>query len=111
MTENVTEQLASIVTRIGFDDLPQDVVKGIKWILLDSVGCALGASQTDKARIASELVEELGGQPQASVIGGHRTSYALEKEKVERIIESILNLDKLDHVRELGKLWSTEQPK
>jgi 2-methylcitrate dehydratase PrpD len=36
---------------------------------------------------------------------------ALEKEKVERIIESILNLDKLDHVRELGKLWSTEQPK
>lgn len=61
MTENVTQRLASVVTKINFDDLPQDVVKGIKWILLDSVGCALGASKTDKAKIASELVEELGG--------------------------------------------------
>jgi len=74
---NITEQLANVVTKINLDDLPQDVIKGVKWILLDSIGCALGASQTDKAKITLELVKEFGGNPQASIIGGHRTSYAL----------------------------------
>ncbi|MDI7258823.1 MAG: MmgE/PrpD family protein [Thermodesulfobacteriota bacterium] len=77
MMENVTERLAHAVTNIGFDDLPQDVIKGIKWILLDSIGCALGGSQTDKARMSLELINELGGNPQASIIGGPYTSYAL----------------------------------
>jgi 2-methylcitrate dehydratase PrpD len=75
MAENITEQLAGFVTRTGFDDLSEDLIEKIKLMLLDSIGCALGGSKTDKARIALELVDELGGNPQAGIIGGHRTSY------------------------------------
>ena len=74
MTDNITERLANRVTKIKYEDLPEEVVSSIKWILLDSIGCALGAAQTDKARIALELMKELGGKPQASVIGGPPTS-------------------------------------
>lgn len=39
----------------------------------------------------------------------HNASYSvIEKDKVEKIIEAILNLDKLDNVRELSRLWSIE---
>src|SRR3990172_11998855 len=75
MTDNVTERLANSVAKIKYRDLPADVVDRVKWVLLDSVGCALGASQTEKARISLELVKELGGKPQASIIGAGRTSY------------------------------------
>lgn len=77
MEENVTEQLAQAVTRISFSDLPEDLTRRIKWMFLDTVGCALGGAKTEKAKIALTLVEEMGGNPQASIIGGHRTSYAL----------------------------------
>ena len=77
MAENVTEQLANFVTRVRFDDLPQQLVNKMKWMLLDSIGCAFGGYHTDKAGIALELVKELGGNPQACIIGGPRTSYAL----------------------------------
>jgi len=53
------------------------VVNRVKQILLDSVGCALGAYVTDRARLAVKFAEERGGSPQASIIGGHRTSYDL----------------------------------
>lgn len=76
MTENVTEKLASVVAKISFDDLPQNVAERVKWIFLDSIGCALGGVQNDRAKIALELIKELGGSPQASIIGGSRTSYA-----------------------------------
>lgn len=77
MFENVTQQLAELVTTIGFDDLPEELVRNHKLMLLDNIGCALAGSVTDRGRIALELVGELGGKPQASIIGNHRSSYAL----------------------------------
>lgn len=77
MFEGVTQQLAKSVTTIKYDDLPQEVVEKIKLMLLDSIGCALAGHITDRGRIALELVEEFGGNPQASIIGNHRTSYTL----------------------------------
>ena len=50
------------------------MVNRVKQILLDSVGCALGAYVTDRARLAVKFAEERGGNPQASIIGSHRTS-------------------------------------
>lgn len=77
MYKNTTQGLAENVNAIGFSDLPESLVDKIKLMLLDDIGCALGASLTDRARIILEFVEEFGGNPQASVIGGHRTSCAL----------------------------------
>jgi len=75
--ERVTEKLANFTVRVEFDDLPREVVAKVKQVLLDSVGCALGSYITDRARLAIEFAEERGGNPQASIIGGHRTSYDL----------------------------------
>ncbi len=73
----VTDALADFICRVRFEDLPQLVVEKTKLVLLDSIGCALGAYAVDRAKIITDLVEELGGCPQATIIGGRKSSYAL----------------------------------
>ena len=77
MYQNVTKDLATFITKVKYEDLPHDVVEKVKLILLDDIGNALGGYITDRARIAVELVDEMGGKPQASIIGGRLTSYPL----------------------------------
>lgn len=73
----ITSALADFATSATFDRLPGPIVGKIKQILLDCIGCALGSYAIDRSKIAVELVEDLGGRPQATVIGHRRTSCAL----------------------------------
>lgn len=74
---NITKELAEFAVNLKYDDIPKDVVEKTKLILLDSIGCALGSYVTDRSRIALEFALESGGNPQASIIGGFRTTAAL----------------------------------
>jgi len=73
----ITQELVNFVVKIKFGDLPESAVHATKRILLDSIGCALGSFVLPKARIILDFVEELGGKPQASIIGNGKTSWAL----------------------------------
>jgi 2-methylcitrate dehydratase PrpD len=71
----LTQTLADFTVQTRFEDLPQAVVHEAKRLLLDTIGCALGAIDTPSGRIALEYVSVLGGTPRASVIGlGERSS-------------------------------------
>lgn len=76
MYENVTQELVRLIDKASYDNLPGEVVERIKQMLLDSIGCALAGHITDRGRIALELIEELGGNPQAGIIGQSRSNYA-----------------------------------
>src|SRR5882724_790332 len=69
MEGKITETLASFVSEITFDDLPQQVVHETKRILLDIVGCALGSVELEKGRIAVEFARRTGGYPDATILG------------------------------------------
>ena len=69
-----TEKLSNFVAQTNYTHLPQDVVNKTKLILLDSIGCALGAFALSEIKIINEIVEEWGGNPQCSIIGGSRSS-------------------------------------
>ncbi len=73
----ITKKVASFVVDSKYDDLPASVVEKVKYILLDSIGCALSGHIADRGRIVLEHVSELGGKSQATIIGNGRTSYAL----------------------------------
>ncbi|MBI4333632.1 MAG: MmgE/PrpD family protein [Chloroflexi bacterium] len=73
----ITQTLAEFAARTTFDDLPRPVIEKTKQVLFDAIGCALGSYVTDRARIAIELTEAMGGHPQASIIGHRKTSYPL----------------------------------
>ena len=69
MAKNVTEKLAKFCAELKFENLPEDVVHEAKQILLDIVGCALGSVELDKGRIAVEVAREIGGRPEATILG------------------------------------------
>ena len=75
--ENVTLRLAQAVERTRYADLPAATIEQVKHVVLDSIGCALAGTITDRARIALEMVDEFGGNGDAVMIGAGRTSCPL----------------------------------
>jgi 2-methylcitrate dehydratase PrpD len=63
------EQLTDFSANVRFEDLPEAVVSESKRMLLDSIGCALGALGTEKGRIAIKVARDMGGPAQARIIG------------------------------------------
>ena len=70
MTKTVVEQLADFTYDTGFADLPADVVRESKRVVLDSLGCALAATEEPKGRAGIEYGRLTGGgSTDATVIG------------------------------------------
>ncbi len=61
--------LAAWVAKVRYEDFPPEVVAKSKRLLLDTIGCAIGALDGEPIRIASEVVRQQGGHPQATVLG------------------------------------------
>lgn len=71
----VAEKLAALASWFVFDALPTEVVDKAKIIILDSLGCALGAYNSEPVSIARSVAARLGGRPEATILGsGERTS-------------------------------------
>jgi 2-methylcitrate dehydratase len=80
VTSNVTvlERLAALVHSVTFDTLPVEVVSAAKARILDTLGCAYGAIDSDVGRAARRMAADCGGAPQATLIGtGEKTSAPL----------------------------------
>jgi 2-methylcitrate dehydratase PrpD len=75
MGKTITE-LVKFATETRFEDLPEDVVRETKRILLDSIGSALGGLSIDKGKIAVKLAKRMNGLGEASIIGANdKVSY------------------------------------
>jgi 2-methylcitrate dehydratase PrpD len=63
------EHLAGFTCNLAYEDIPGDVVEAAKLHLLDTIGCGLAAHALAVATEGRAAMAELGGEPQASVIG------------------------------------------
>lgn len=68
------KQLASFAASASYDMLSALAVEALKARVLDSLGCALGALDGPPVRAVRSLVEEFGGRPLTTLIGGGRTA-------------------------------------
>jgi len=68
------DRLARYVTDTSFNDIPEKVIKRAKFLIMDSIGCALGATKTDLGKTYLRLGKRLGGEPESRLAG--------DKEKV-----------------------------
>jgi len=69
MAETLSRQIARFALNLTYEDLPQDVVEEVKRYLFDSVGCAFGGFKTKDVKMVREIYDEMGGKPEATVIG------------------------------------------
>lgn len=68
----LTDRFVRYIEDFSFDSMPPEVVRQSKLILLDTLGAILAASSPrySGSRIIMELARTVGGNPQASIIGG-----------------------------------------
>ena len=68
------EQLAKFVTTSRWDDISDDAREQLKLRVLDSLGVALGALDGEPVAMIREQVQEFGGSPLTTLIGGGRSA-------------------------------------
>jgi 2-methylcitrate dehydratase len=62
------------VASARWDDLSEGAREALKLRILDSLGCAIGALDSEVVRAVRGEIEEMGGNPLCTLIGGGRTS-------------------------------------
>jgi 2-methylcitrate dehydratase len=73
--ESISQKMAHFALQVQYKDIPPEAVKEAKRFLLDSIGCALAAVHNEDMDNAFQYIENLGGNPQSTIIGyGHRTN-------------------------------------
>ncbi|TDP37753.1 MmgE/PrpD family protein [Nocardia ignorata] len=70
MADTIVEQLARFTTGANYDTLPPEAVDEAKRLLLDAMGCALGAVEEPKGKIGIQYGKLTGGTDgDATIIG------------------------------------------
>ena len=67
------EELAEFVVHACWEDLSDAARDALKQRVLDALGCAIGGLDAAPVRIIRDQVEEFGGKPLSTLIGGGRT--------------------------------------
>jgi 2-methylcitrate dehydratase len=69
MNVTVSEKLARYAATLTFADLPAEVVREAKRSLLDTLGVTYGGHASESSAMVLDLVRELGGPAESTVIG------------------------------------------
>lgn len=70
----IVHDLAQFIKSSTFDDLSGEVITHLKIRLLDSLGTAIGALEGGPVQSLRNMIKDLGGAEQATLIGGGKTS-------------------------------------
>lgn len=66
--KSITEQFGAFIADFQFSDLTTDQVQKIKWYFLDWLASAIAGQKEKPVRIILELIDKMGGTPEATVI-------------------------------------------
>jgi 2-methylcitrate dehydratase len=75
MADRILNHLCDFALKLTYRDLPEEVIRRTKHIILDTVGCALGGAESTPAKIARAAAAEITpATPSTILISGQRTS-------------------------------------
>jgi len=75
MADRILNHLCDYALKLSYRDLPQEVIRRTKHIVMDTVGCALGGAESPPAKIARAAASEITSTVPATVmISGQKTS-------------------------------------
>jgi 2-methylcitrate dehydratase len=63
-----TEHLSDYACRLTYEDLSQEAIHQVKRTLIDSLGCAVGAYDSEPAAIARRIASRVQGSPPAHIL-------------------------------------------
>ena len=83
MTASKTKQISGLITQTSFKELPEDVVRKAKFLVLDSIGCGLGGSVTTLGKTVKHALakDSIGNAP---IFGSEETT-SIPNEDIELV--------------------------
>ncbi len=72
--ETIVEELAAFVVKAKFEDISVPARQQLKAHILDAVGCAFAALEAPPLKALRAQIDEFGGKPLVSLVGGGKTS-------------------------------------
>jgi 2-methylcitrate dehydratase PrpD len=91
--DDATRKLGRFVAELRYGDLPPAVRERAKLAVLDWAGAALVGLDSDSARRAEALIEELGGAAEATVVGRRARRPALHAALLNGIQAAVYEID------------------
>ena len=91
-----TDLLARFAVDTQFDDLPTSVVEAAKLCFLDWLGSTYAGYSAEPCQILRNLIWELGGTPEATVIGSGRRTSCLYAAMANAAFSHVVEMDDLD---------------
>ncbi len=92
---SISYQYARYGLTLKYDLIPQDVVHQAKRCVLDAFACAIGAYEAPGLPICEEVVKELGGTDEATVIGSGLRTTAFNAALVNSFLVRFLDFNDL----------------
>ena len=75
MADRILNHLCDYALKLSYRDLPQEVIRRARHIILDTVGCAFGGAESPPAKIARAAASEItSAMPSTVLISGRKTS-------------------------------------
>ncbi len=69
MNKSISRTISEFAVNLKYEDLPSEVINKVKYFLYDSIGCAYGGYHTKDVNILRDIYLEMGGKPEATLIG------------------------------------------
>jgi len=88
-----TEILANYVATSNYEDLPANVIKDAKERMGNAIACGLGGRKTPEGDILIDMMKEIGGKPEATIIGDRTRLSFMQAAQVNRVIMHMLDYD------------------
>jgi 2-methylcitrate dehydratase PrpD len=103
-----TETLVRYVSEGKFEDLPPPVVNHAKHCIMDVISCGLGGRKTPDADLLIDMMKEIGGNPEATVIGDQTKLSFMRAAQVNRVMTNMLDYD--DDYMKVGHMTTVLVP-
>ena len=90
---NLTETLSKFVARTQIKDFPGEVIETSKKCFLDWIGVTIGGMKDPSVGILVDLITEMGGKKQASVLGYGMKTSILNAALINGMMSHVLDYD------------------
>lgn len=89
----VTEALARYIAQAAYAELPDEVVRKAKLLILDNIGCALGGCVTDTGKVLTSFGKEVSDKAESTIVGDGARVSCMVAAGVNAQMANVLNFD------------------
>ena len=88
-----TQVLSDYIAKGNYDDLPPEVVNNAEERIGDIIACGFAGRKTPEGDVLIDMMQEIGGKQEATVIGDKAKLSFMQAAQVNRVLTNMADYD------------------